>query len=60
MLPDGSFVTRLAGMIDLFVVWWVFILAIGLGVLYQRRTQPVAIVVVRDLRGDRAGGAPPS
>lgn len=42
MLPEGSFVARLAGMIDLFVVWWVFVLAIGLAVLYRRRTQPVA------------------
>jgi hypothetical protein len=29
-------------MIDLFVVWWLFVLAIGLGVLYKRRTQPIA------------------
>jgi hypothetical protein len=43
MLPEGSFLARLAGMIDLFVVWWVFVLAIGLGVLYRRRTQPIAI-----------------
>lgn len=43
MLPDGSFMARLAGMIDLFLVWWVVALAIGLGVLYRRRTQPIAI-----------------
>ena len=43
MLPEGSFVARLAGMIDLFVVWWVFVLAIGLAVLYRRRTQSVAM-----------------
>ena len=45
MLPDGSFLARLAGMIDLFLVWWVFVLAIGLGVLYRRRTQPIAIAL---------------
>jgi hypothetical protein len=45
MLPEGAFVTRLAGMIDLFVVWWVFILAVGIGVLYKRRTQPVAMTL---------------
>ena len=45
MLPEGAFVTRLAGMIDLFVVWWVFILAVGAAVLYRRRTQPVAITL---------------
>jgi maltodextrin utilization protein YvdJ len=45
MLPDGSFVARLAGMIDLFVVWWLFVLAIGIGVLYRRRTQSVAMTL---------------
>jgi hypothetical protein len=43
MLPDGSFAARLAGMIDLFLVWWVVALSIGLGVLFRRRTQPIAI-----------------
>jgi hypothetical protein len=43
MLPDGSFAAKLAGMIDLFVLWWVFVLAIGLAVLYRRRTQPIAL-----------------
>jgi Yip1 domain len=43
MLPDGSFAARLAGMIDLFLIWWVLALAIGLGVLFRRRTQPIAI-----------------
>ena len=32
-------------MIDLFVVWWVIVLAIGLGVLYRRRTQPIAMTL---------------
>ena len=32
-------------MIDLFIVWWVIVLAIGLGVLYRRRTQPIAITL---------------
>jgi uncharacterized membrane-anchored protein len=30
-------------MVDLFVIWWVFVLAIGLAVLYRRRTQPIAL-----------------
>jgi len=42
MVDEGSFLGRLFGMIDLFVVWWLFVLAIGLGVLYKRRTQPIA------------------
>jgi hypothetical protein len=43
MLPEGSFVARLAGMVDLFMIWWVFVLAVGLAVLYRRRTQPIAL-----------------
>jgi hypothetical protein len=43
MIDEGSFLGRLLGMVDLFVIWWVFVLAIGLGVLYRRRTQPIAL-----------------
>ena len=43
MLDDTSFAGRLMGMIDIFVVWWVIVLAMGLAVLYKRRTQPIAI-----------------
>ena len=35
----------LLGTIDLFMVWYVIVLAIGLGVLYKRRTQPIAIAL---------------
>jgi Yip1 domain len=43
MIDEQSFVGRLLGMIDLFIIWWVVLLAMGLGVLYRRRTQPIAI-----------------
>jgi hypothetical protein len=43
MLPENSFAGHLLGMIDVFTIWWVVVLAIGLGVLYRRRTQPIAI-----------------
>jgi hypothetical protein len=43
MLDDNSFVKRLLGAIDLFIIWWLLVLAIGLAVLYRRRTQPIAI-----------------
>lgn len=43
MLPEGSFFGRLAGMIDLFAIWWVIVLAMGLAVLYRRKTQSIAI-----------------
>lgn len=43
MLDESSFPAQLLGMIDLFWVWYVVVLAIGLAVLYRRRTQPIAI-----------------
>jgi hypothetical protein len=43
MLDDTSFLARLFGMVDLFLVWWVVVLAIGFGVLYKRRTGPIAV-----------------
>jgi hypothetical protein len=43
MLDESSFLARLLGTIDLFLIWWVFVLAIGLGVLYRRKTGPIAV-----------------
>ena len=42
MLDEKSFIGRLLGMIDIFTIWSVLVLAIGLGVLYRRKTQPIA------------------
>jgi hypothetical protein len=42
MLDDASFLGRLLGSIDLFRIWWIVSLAIGFGVLYKRRTGPIA------------------
>jgi hypothetical protein len=42
MIDDATFFGRLLGMIDLFRVWWIVSLAIGFGVLYKRRTAPIA------------------
>ena len=41
-LDEGTLPARFLGLIDLFLVWWVVVLAIGLAVLYKRRTGPVA------------------
>lgn len=46
MIDDKSFLGRLLGMTDLFIIWWLVILSIGLAVLYRRRTQPVAIALL--------------
>jgi hypothetical protein len=45
MLPEGTFVARLLGMIDLFMIWSFALLAIGLSVLYRRKTGSVATTV---------------
>lgn len=41
MLDENAFITRLLGSVDLFMVWWTVVLAIGMAVLYRRRTQPI-------------------
>jgi len=42
MLDEQTFLAKLLGMVDLFVIWWVVLLAIGLAVLFKRKTGPVA------------------
>ncbi len=43
MLGEKSFFANLLGTVDIFIIWSVVVLAIGLGALYKRRTQPIAI-----------------
>jgi hypothetical protein len=66
MLPEKSFLASLLGAVDFFMIWYIVVLAIGLGVLYKRRTQPIAysllsvyfvIAIVVALFKSRAGGA---
>jgi hypothetical protein len=45
MLEDTSLVYKFLSYIDLFYVWSTFITAVGLGVLYKRRTAPIAMVL---------------
>jgi len=45
MFDETSFIGRLTGMLDLFVIWWLVVLAIGLAVLCRRRTQPIAMTL---------------
>jgi hypothetical protein len=42
MLGDDTFAFKLLSAIDLFFVWWVMILSIGLAVAWKRRTAPIA------------------
>jgi hypothetical protein len=66
MLPENSFAGRLLGMVDIFLIWYIIVLGIGLAVLYRRRTQPIAIsllaiyaviAIVIALVKSRVGGA---
>lgn len=43
MLDESSFLAKFLGTIDLFLIWWLVVLSIGLGVLYRRKTGPIAI-----------------
>jgi Yip1 domain len=40
-LDDTNLVARFLGTIDVFIIWWVMVNAIGLAVLYKRRTAPI-------------------
>jgi hypothetical protein len=42
MVDDATFLGRLMGSLDLFRVWWLVSLSIGLGVLYKRKTGTIA------------------
>jgi len=45
-LDESSFAARFLGSIDLFQIWWIVSLAIGLGVLYRKRTGPIATTML--------------
>lgn len=45
MLDESSFAARLLGMLDLFLLWWLFVLSVGIAVLYKRKTSSVALVL---------------
>jgi hypothetical protein len=44
-LPDGSFLARLFGMMDLFRLWWLFVLAIGFGMVFKKKTGTMATLL---------------
>ena len=50
---ESAFPARLLGAVDIFVLWWMALVAIGLGMLYGARALPIA----RWLLGVYAGGA---
>ena len=46
MLSEQSFVAHFLGVIDIFIVWQLIVVSIGLAVLYRRRTQPIATALL--------------
>lgn len=44
VLDETSPLTRFLGIVDLFVVWWIVVLAIGMSVLYRRPARRLALV----------------
>jgi hypothetical protein len=46
MLDEKSFLVNFLGVIDPFRVWWIIVTAIGLGVLYKRKTGPIATTLL--------------
>ena len=42
MLEEGTFTQRTLGLVDVFIIWQLFVLSIGVAVLYRRRTRPIA------------------
>ena len=42
MIDEKSFIGRVLGMADIFLIWWLIVLSIGLAVLYRRKTQSIA------------------
>ena len=45
-LDENSFAARFLGAIDLIYVWWIVSVSIGMGVLYRRRTGPIATTLL--------------
>jgi hypothetical protein len=46
MLDASGFFGRVLSWIDLFWIWWIVSLSIGLGVLYGRKTAPIAVTIL--------------
>ena len=41
-LEEGTFSARALGLVDVFVIWQLFVLSVGVAVAYKRRTGPIA------------------
>jgi hypothetical protein len=46
MLEDTAFVSVMLRTLDLFLLWWLVVLAIGIGVMYKRRPGGIATTLI--------------
>lgn len=46
MLDEASPIARFFGVVDLFVIWWIAVLAVGMSVLYRRPARRLAVFLV--------------
>ena len=46
MTDEASPLARFFGAVDVFVLWWAVVLAIGVAVLYRRRARVIAVTFV--------------
>jgi hypothetical protein len=43
MIEEDTFLYKFFNVIDLFVIWWLIVLAIGLGILYKKKSTGIAL-----------------
>jgi hypothetical protein len=46
VVDQASLAARFFSLLDVFVLWWLFVLATGVAVLYRRRTRSVAVAFI--------------
>jgi hypothetical protein len=46
MLDEASPLARFSGVIDLFVIWWIVVLALGMAVLYRRPARTLIVAFI--------------
>ena len=51
MLDEGSPLARFLSLLDVFVLWWLLVLAVGLAVLYRARARFVALALLGSYAG---------
>ena len=45
-VDSASPLARVLGLLDVFVIWWVIVLAVGLAILFRKRARPLALALV--------------